>query len=145
MSCGIKCVKNLQEEPKKTPYKEPKGSEHVVHSARDSVVGIGTMLHAERSRGRIPTGRRNCSVLPKNVETLSGLTQPPIQLVPGLSSGVKRPGREVDHSPLFTSVRRLRMSGAILLFPLYAFKTCTRTTLPLLSVVLDGEVCIFNL
>jgi hypothetical protein len=29
-----------------------------------------------------------------------GLTQPPIQQVPGaLSLGVKRPGREVDHSP----------------------------------------------
>jgi hypothetical protein len=28
------------------------------------------------------------------------LTQPPIQWVPGaLSPGVKRPGREVDHSP----------------------------------------------
>jgi hypothetical protein len=29
-----------------------------------------------------------------------GLTQPPIQWVPGaLSPGVKRPGREADHSP----------------------------------------------
>jgi hypothetical protein len=46
----------------------------------------------------------------KNVETLGGSTQPPIQRVPGFFSGVKGPGREVDHSPLFTSLRRLRMS-----------------------------------
>jgi hypothetical protein len=32
---------------------------------------------------------------------LGGPTQPPIQWVPGaLSLGVKRPGREADHSPL---------------------------------------------
>jgi hypothetical protein len=31
---------------------------------------------------------------------VKGLTQPPIKWVPGsLSLGVKRPGREVDHSP----------------------------------------------
>jgi hypothetical protein len=39
----------------------------------------------------------------KDNETLStalGPTQPPIQWVPGaLSLGVKRPGREADHSP----------------------------------------------
>jgi len=33
-----------------------------------------------------------------------GLTQPPIQLVPGaFSSEVKRPGREADHSPPSTA------------------------------------------
>ena len=80
----------------------------------------------------------------KNIDTLAGPTEPPVQRVPGFSAGVKRPGREVDHCPLFTSVRRLRMSGAILLFPLNAFKTCTRTTLPLLSVVLDDELCTLN-
>jgi hypothetical protein len=32
--------------------------------------------------------------------TTAGPTQPPIQCVPGaLSLGVKRPGREADHSP----------------------------------------------
>jgi hypothetical protein len=32
--------------------------------------------------------------------TVLGLTQPPIRWVPGaLSLGVKRPGREADHSP----------------------------------------------
>jgi hypothetical protein len=32
--------------------------------------------------------------------TALGLTQPPIQWVPGaLSLGIKRPGREADHSP----------------------------------------------
>jgi hypothetical protein len=34
------------------------------------------------------------------VQNGSGATQPPIQWVPGaLSLGVKRPGREADHSP----------------------------------------------
>jgi hypothetical protein len=33
-----------------------------------------------------------------------GPTQPPVQGVPGdLSLGVKRPGREADHSPLFSA------------------------------------------
>jgi hypothetical protein len=33
-----------------------------------------------------------------------GTTQPPIQCVPGaLSLGVKRPGREADHSPPFSA------------------------------------------
>jgi hypothetical protein len=34
------------------------------------------------------------------LRTALGFTQPPIQCVPGaLSLGVKRPGREADHSP----------------------------------------------
>jgi hypothetical protein len=40
-----------------------------------------------------------------------GLTQPPIQGVPGaLSLGIKRPGREADHSHL---VPRSRMRGVV--------------------------------
>jgi hypothetical protein len=38
--------------------------------------------------------------VPPRPDRLWGLTQPPIQWVPGaLSLGVKRPGREADHSP----------------------------------------------
>jgi hypothetical protein len=55
----------------------------------------------------------------------------------GSFPGIKGPGREVDTSLLFTLVPRLRMSGAILLFPLYAFKTCIRK-MSLRTIVLDG-------
>jgi hypothetical protein len=54
-----------------------------------------------------------------------GLTQPPIQWVPAaLSLGVKRLGREVDHSPppsaevknawSYTSTPQLRLHGVVL-------------------------------
>jgi hypothetical protein len=66
---------------------------------RDSVLGIATGYRLD-DRGfgvRVPVGARIFS------STLStpflGPTQPPIQGVPGpLSPGVKRPGREADHS-----------------------------------------------
>jgi hypothetical protein len=51
------------------------------------------------SRVRLPAGAGNFS-LHHRVQIGSGATQPPIQGVPGAPSlGVKRPGREVDHSP----------------------------------------------
>jgi hypothetical protein len=54
-----------------------------------------------------------------------GPTQPPIQWVPGaLSLGIKRPGREADHSPpssaevknawSYTSTPPLRLYGVVL-------------------------------
>jgi hypothetical protein len=54
-----------------------------------------------------------------------GPTQPPIQWVPGaLSLGVKRPGREADHSPpssaevknawSYTSTPPIRLHGVVL-------------------------------
>jgi hypothetical protein len=50
-----------------------------------------------------------------------GPTQPPIQWVPGaLSQGIKRPGREADHSPP-SSARCQRMTGAVPPFLQYAF------------------------
>jgi hypothetical protein len=45
---------------------------------------------------------QSCKALFETHYIISALspTQPPIQLVPGpLSPGVKRPGREADHSP----------------------------------------------
>jgi hypothetical protein len=44
--------------------------------------------------------RLACKNFVSIIQTGSGLTQPPVQRVPGvLSLGVKRPGREADHSP----------------------------------------------
>jgi hypothetical protein len=45
-----------------------------------------------------------------------GLTQPPIQLVPGaLSLGAKRPGRESDHSS--GSSAEIKYDGSVFLLP----------------------------
>jgi hypothetical protein len=68
--------------------------------SRDSVVGIATSYGLD-DRGvgvRVPVGSRIFSS-PDRPDRLRS-TQPPIQRVPGaLSPGVKRSGREVDHSP----------------------------------------------
>jgi hypothetical protein len=59
-------------------------------------------LRVGRPRGRSsgPSRVKNC-LFSTSSRTALGSTQLPIQLVPegGLSPGVKRPGREVDHSP----------------------------------------------
>jgi hypothetical protein len=61
---------------------------------------------------RVPVGSRIFSS-PRRPERLRS-TQPPIQWVPGaLSPGVKRQGREADHSPP-ASVEALRLHGVVL-------------------------------
>jgi hypothetical protein len=74
------------------PYMDKEGS-------RDSVGGIVTGYGLD-DRGvgvRVPVESRIFSTSSRPVLRP---TQPPIQWVPGaLSSGVKRSGREVDHSP----------------------------------------------
>jgi hypothetical protein len=62
-----------------------------------------------------------CIFLFQASRTALGPTQPPIQWVPGaLSLGVKRLGREADHSPP-SSAGGQRMSGAIPPLPQHAF------------------------
>ena len=62
---------------------------------RDSSVGIATLygLDGPRIESRGGGGRD----FPHPSRPAVGPTQPPIQWVPGLSRGVKRPGRGVDH------------------------------------------------
>jgi hypothetical protein len=75
-----------------------------IHSngkSRDSSVGIalGYGLDDRGSRVRFPVGAGNFS-LHHRVQNGSGTHPASIQWVPGtLSLGVKRPGREADHSP----------------------------------------------
>jgi hypothetical protein len=69
--------------------------------SRDSSVGIALDygLDDRGSRVRLPAGAGNFS-LHYNVQNGSGAHSVSIQWVPGsLSLGVKRPGREADHSP----------------------------------------------
>jgi hypothetical protein len=74
----------------------------IVSGSRDSSVGIaqGYGLDDRGSRVRFPAGTGNFSLTTAVSRTALGLTQPPIQRVPGdLSLGAKRPGREADHLP----------------------------------------------
>jgi hypothetical protein len=75
----------------------------VAIESRDSSVGmtLGYGLDDRGSRVRFTRGG-GLGVFPFTTasRTALGLTQPPIQWVPGaLSLGVKRPGREADRSP----------------------------------------------
>jgi len=86
----------------------------------------------------IPAGRRRRFYYSKTWRWALDPTQPPMQWVLGFISGVKRPGRDVEHSSL---VPRSRMSGAVpplpLLYPLcvdndniiFIFKSCMRNVI----------------
>jgi hypothetical protein len=87
----------------------------------DSSVGIalGYGLDDRGSRVRFPAGAGNFS-LHHRVQNGPGPTQPPTQWVPGaLSLGVKRPGREVDHSP--PSSAEVKNAWSYISTPQYAF------------------------
>jgi hypothetical protein len=74
---------------------------YYVSKSQDSSVGIATDYRSDdRIIGvQIPAGAGNFSFRHSD-QTGSGPTQPQMQWVPGaLSPGVKRPGREADHSP----------------------------------------------
>jgi hypothetical protein len=66
--------------------------------------------------------RRGLGIFPSTTvsRTALGPTQPPIQWVPGaLSLGVKRPGREADHSPSFSA--EVKTEWSYTSTPQYAF------------------------
>jgi hypothetical protein len=74
---------------------------NTAYKSRGSSVGIalGYGLDDWSSRVRFPTGTGNVS-LHHRVQNCFGATQPHINWVPGTPSlGVKRSGREADHSP----------------------------------------------
>ena len=62
---------------------------------RDSSVGIATLYGLDGPGIESRWGRD----FPRLSRPALGPTPPPIQWVPGLSRGVKRPGRDVDHPP----------------------------------------------
>jgi hypothetical protein len=95
-------------------------------NSRDSSVGIalGYGLDDRGSRVLFPAGTVNFLFTTAS-RTSPGPTQPPIQWVLGvLSLGVKRPGREADHSPPssaevnnacnYTSTPPIRLNGVVL-------------------------------
>jgi hypothetical protein len=91
------------------------------NNSRDSSVGIalGYGLHDRGCRVRFPAGDGNSS-LNHRVQNGSGPTQPPIQWVPAaLSVGVKRPGREVDHS--LPSSAKVKNAWSYTFTPQYVF------------------------
>jgi hypothetical protein len=86
-------------------------------------MALGYGLDDRSSRVRFPAGAGNFLITASR--TALGPTQPPIQWVPGaLSLGVKRPGREADHSPptsaevknawSYTSTPTIRFHGIVL-------------------------------
>jgi hypothetical protein len=78
--------------------------------SRDSAVGIATgyWLDDWGIGVQVPVGSR-IFISPCRPDRFWGSTQPPIQWIPGaLSPGVKRPGREADHSrPTNTEVKKM--------------------------------------
>jgi hypothetical protein len=68
----------------------------------NNVVGIATKLLAGRSRVRILAGARDL-LFSKTSRPALGPTQHPIERVLGFFQGIKRPGREIDHSSLSTA------------------------------------------
>jgi hypothetical protein len=69
--------------------------------SQESVVGIATGYGLDDGGVGIRVPVRSKMFFSARLSRQAlGFTQPPIQWVPGaLSTGVKRPGREADHSP----------------------------------------------
>jgi len=89
--------------------------------SQHNVVGIPTRLQVGRRRSfGVDAGMcKKCSLL-HNVRTGSE-SHPAFHSIGLVSPKVKRPWREVDHSPPLKLVMRFRISGPITLFILYAF------------------------
>ena len=86
-----------------------------------NVVGTPTRLRVRQPGVQIPAEARSYRIL-QNVHKGSESQSEPF-------AGLNWPGRKVGHLHLQP---KLRMSGAIYLLPLYAFKASVWTTLPLM-------------
>jgi hypothetical protein len=76
-------------------------SKFLYKQSRDSLVGIalGYRMDDRGSKVRFPGGGLGIFLFTTESRSALEPTQPPIQWVPGaISRGVKRPGREADHS-----------------------------------------------
>jgi hypothetical protein len=107
-------------------------------------------LRAGRLRGRSSSpGRVKNFLFSTSSRPALGSTQPPIQWVPGaLFPGVKRPGREADHSPPASA--EAKKNWIYTTSPPYAFieGQLYLIMILLLSLVLchvdvDGFICVF--
>jgi hypothetical protein len=91
--------------------------------SRGSVVRYSDWLRVGRLRGRsLSPDRVKNFLLSKLSRPALGSTQPPIQWVPGALSGgdgVKRPGREADHTP--PSSTEVKKMWIYISTPPYAF------------------------
>jgi hypothetical protein len=86
--------------------------------SQDSAVGIATSYWLDdwRVGVRVPVGAR---IFSTSFRPALGSTQPPIQWVPGaLSPGVRRPGRETNHSPATSA--EVKKTWVYIFTPLYA-------------------------
>jgi hypothetical protein len=74
---------------------------NILRRSRDSSVGNSDWLRAGRQSGQSSSsGRVKNFLFSTSSRPALGPTQPPTQWVPGaVSPGIKRPGREADHSP----------------------------------------------
>ena len=120
------------------------GSELVCSDAktriRVSVVSMATWLWAGRSGVRIPVGDRDCFLI-RNVQFASRAHPIAYSVgtdVPAQGSG----GWGLVLTTYLRPVPRLRMSGTLTLWALYAFVACTGTPLPL--TLYEGDCVLYN-
>ena len=100
---------------------------YITQMDRDSSVGIATRYGLDGHVIECRWGRQD---FPHLSRPALGPTQPPIQWVSGLSPGVKRPGRGVDHPPQSSAEVKERV-GLYLYFPFGPSWPVLGWTLPL--------------
>ena len=112
-------------------------SKRLQNGSWDSSVRIVTRLRAGRSGVLLSVGASDFCCLFQNFQADTGDLPTSYLLGSGpVLQGVKRPGREVDHPPHLAE--RPRMSGSVLLLPLYAF-------MPLDSETFAFTFCVCNI
>jgi hypothetical protein len=102
--------------------------------SRDSAIGVATGYGLNDRGSEFESRQGQEFYFFMSSRPALGPTQPPIQWVPGaLSPGVKRPGREADHSPP-TNAEVKKMWFYISLHGIVLNWLCTGTTSPYLTM-----------